>query len=192
MELRPERRDDRDAVREVQREAFGDQGDVVARLVDALRDTVTSKLGQSIVAEDGGEIIGHVMFTTSLLDAQRRLVDVQVLSPLGVASEHQGRGVGSALVRRGLATAAEQGAPLVFLEGDPGYYSRFGFTPGGELGFRKPSLRIPDQAFQVVKLPAFEPWMGGTLVYAEVFWRFDCVGLRDPDPLPSPSDIPRP
>jgi len=192
VELRPERRDDRDAVREVQREAFGDQGDVVARLVDALRDTVTSKLGQSIVAEDGGEIIGHVMFTTSLLDAQRRLVDVQVLSPLGVASEHQGRGVGSALVRRGLATAAEQGAPLVFLEGDPGYYSRFGFTPGGELGFRKPSLRIPDQAFQVVKLPAFEPWMGGTLVYAEVFWRFDCVGLRDPDPLPSPSDIPRP
>jgi len=192
VQVRPERPNDRDAVRELQRRAFGDHGDDVAKLVDALRDTITSELGLSIVAEDGGEIIGHVMLTTSLLDAPRRLVDVQVLSPLGVASEHQGRGVGSALVRHGLAAAAEQGAPLVFLEGDPGYYSRFGFAPGGELGFRKPSLRIPDQAFQVVKLPAFEPWMGGTLVYAEVFWRYDSVGRRDPDTLPSPSDRPRP
>jgi len=192
VQVRSERPNDRDAVRELQRMAFGDHGGDVAKLVDALRHTITSEVGLSIVAEDGGEIIGHVMFTTSLLDAPRRLVDVQVLSPLGVAPEHQGRGVGSALVRHGLAAAAEQGAPLVFLEGDPGYYSRFGFAPGGELGFRKPSLRIPDQAFQVVKLPAFEPWMGGTLVYAEVFWRYDSVGRRDPDTLPSPSDITRP
>lgn len=192
VQVRPGRPDDRDAVRELQRRAFGDHGGVVAKLVDALRDTITSELGLSIVAEDGGEIIGHVVFTTSLLDAPSRLVEVQVLSPLGVAPEHQGRGVGSALVRHGLAGAAEQGAPLVFLEGDPWYYSRFGFAPGGELGFRKPSLRIPDQAFQVVKLPAFDPWMGGTLVYAEVFWRYDSVGRRDPDTLPSPSDIPRP
>jgi putative acetyltransferase len=186
VQVRPERPDDRDEVREVQRAAFGDHGDDVARLVDELRETITSELGLSIVAEDGGEIIGHVMFTTSLLDAPRRLVDVQVLSPLGVASGHRRRGVGSELVRHGLAAAAAQGAPLVFLEGDPGYYSRFGFRPGGELGFRKPSLRIPDQAFQVVRLPAFEAWMEGTLVYAEAFWRYDCVGLRDPDPLPTP------
>jgi putative acetyltransferase len=75
---------------------------------------------------------------------------------------------------------AGQGAPAVFLEGDPAYYSRFGFTPGGGHGFRKPSLRIPDAAFQVAVLPAYEPWMTGTLVYAEPFWRYDCVGLRDP------------
>jgi putative acetyltransferase len=36
-------------------------------------------------------------------------------------------------------------------------------------------------AFQVVTLPAYEPWMTGALVYAEQFWAFDCVGLRDPD-----------
>jgi putative acetyltransferase len=186
MQVRPERPDDRDAVREVQRQAFGDRGDDVVKLVDALRVTITLEQGLSTVAEDGGKILGHVMFTTSLLDAPRRLVDVEVLSPLGVAPGHQGRGVGSALVRHGLAAAAEQGAPLVFLEGDPGYYSRFGFTPGRELGFRKPSLRIPDQAFQVFKLPAFEPWMSGTLVYADTFWRYDCVGRREPHPLPSP------
>jgi putative acetyltransferase len=119
------------------------------------------------------------MFTPSLLDAPQRLVTVQVLSPLGVLPEYQGRGIGSALVRHGLEAIASQGAPVVFLEGDPGYYSRFGFVPGGGLGFRKPSLRIPDVAFQAFKLPAYKPWMTGTLVYAETFWRHDCVGLRD-------------
>ena len=103
-----------------------------------------------------------------------------MLSPLGVLPEHQKRGIGSALVRRGLEAMAEQDTPLVFLEGDPRYYSRFGFVPGGDRGFRKPSLRIPDAAFQVIKLQRYEPWMTGTLVYAEPFWRYDLVGLRDP------------
>jgi putative acetyltransferase len=36
-------------------------------------------------------------------------------------------------------------------------------------------------AFQVITFPAYEPWMTGTLVHAEPFWRHDAVGLRDPD-----------
>jgi putative acetyltransferase len=152
----------------------------VASLVDTLRETITPTSGLSLVAEHGGQVVGHAMFTCSLLDATRRLVEVQVLSPLGVLPEHQKHGIGSALVRHGLEALAEQGAPLVFLEGDPRYYSRLGFVPGGDQGFRKPSLRIPDGGFQVLKLPEYEPWMTGTLVYAEPFWRHDLVGLRDP------------
>jgi putative acetyltransferase len=91
------------------------------------------------------------------------------------------RGIGSDLVRHGLAVLAERDVPLVFLEGDPGFYGRLGFEPAGGLGFRKPSLRIPDGAFQVVRFPAHEPWMTGTLVYAEPFWRHDSVGLRTVD-----------
>jgi putative acetyltransferase len=82
------------------------------------------------------------------------------------------------LIRRGLEILGGHNVPLVFLEGSPAYYSRFGFEPGGELGFRKPSLRIPDAAFQALRLPAYEPWMTGTLVYSEPFWRHDSVGLR--------------
>ena len=178
MEIRREKERDHDAVRAVHFAAFGegDHARVVVNLVDDLRTTG----GTFLVADDDGEVVGHVMFTTSLLDAPRRLVEVQVLSPVGVLPPAQGRGVGSALIRHGLELLAEGEAPLVFLEGAPGYYARFGFEPGGELGFRKPSLRIPDAAFQVLRLPAYEPWMTGTLVYSEVFWRHDAVGLREP------------
>ncbi|MBB3676435.1 hypothetical protein [Modestobacter versicolor] len=68
--------------------------------------------------------------------------------------------------------------PAVFLEGDPAYYGRLGFVAGAGLGFRRPSLRIPEPAFQAVLLPAHEPWMTGTFVYPDVFWRHDAVGLR--------------
>jgi putative acetyltransferase len=181
MELREELPGDGQAVREVQLEAFGEHGLVVADLVDSLRDTVTAAGRLSLVAEFGEQVVGHVLFTSSLLDAARRLVEVQVLSPLAVRPEFHRRGIGSALVRYGLGVLAERAVPLVWLEGDPGYYSRFGFAPGGALGFRKPSLRIPDDAFQVIRLPEYEPWMTGTLVYPDPFWRHDAVGLRSPD-----------
>jgi putative acetyltransferase len=71
--------------------------------------------------------------------------------------------------------------PLVFVEEAASSCSRLGFQPAADQGFRKPSLRIPDAAFQVLRLPAYERWMTGTLVYAEPFWKHDAVGLRDPN-----------
>jgi putative acetyltransferase len=67
----------------------------------------------------------------------------------------------------------------VFLEGHPTYYPRFGFGQAGDQGFVAPSLRIPREAFMVYPLPSYEPWMTGTLVYPDAFWRTDAVGLRD-------------
>ena len=175
---------DHDAVRAVHRRAFGnDHGRTVAGLVDALRRDDPAAL--SLVAEEAHEVVGHIMFSRCLLDAPRRLVPVQSLSPLAVVPDRQGRGIGAALIRRGLRELDERGVPLVFLEGDPRYYARAGFSRAGEHGFRKPSLRIPDAAFQVLRLSAYEPWMTGTFVYSGTFWDHDCVGLRDSDPADS-------
>lgn len=174
MLIRPATAADDPAVEHVHRTAFGDHGAVVAGLLPELTATV------SLAAEVDGEVVGHVQCGPGWLDAPRRLLEVLVLSPLGVLPGRQVQGVGSALVRAALARAEELGAAAVFLEGDPAYYGRLGFRAGGELGFRRPSLRIPAAAFQVVLLPAHEPWMTGTLVYPDVFWRHDAVGLRDP------------
>jgi putative acetyltransferase len=181
MDVRTEATSDWSAVRAVHLAAFSHHGEVVADLVDDLREAVTRGEGLSLVAEERDQVVGHAMFSPSLLDAPKRLVHVQVLSPIGVLPASQKQGFGTALIRRGLELLAERGVPLVFLEGDPGYYSRFGFEPAADHGFRKPSLRIPDAGFQVFRLPVYELWMTGTLVYSEPFWRHDLVGLRDPD-----------
>lgn len=180
--LRREEPGEERAVRAVVEDAF-DHEPVVGELVDALRRSPDWLPGLSFVAELSGTIVGHVLFTRSLLDAPHRIVNVLVLSPVSVASAHQGHGIGSALIRHGLAEVRRLGdEPLVFLEGSPGYYARFGFEPGEPLGFRRPSLRIPEPAFQVMRLPPWEPWMSGTLVYSRVFWDLDCVGLREMQP----------
>ncbi len=180
MDVRSERAADHAGVTEVVTAAFGARGPDVAALADALRPAATGQLGLSLVAEADDGVVGHVLFSPSLLDAPRRLVPVTVLSPVSVRPDWQGRGVGSALIRHGLDVLAARSVPVVFLEGDPHYYGRFGFRAGRGLGYRRPSLRIPEPAFQARQLPAHEPWMTGTLVYSATFWDHDVVGLREP------------
>ncbi|HEU5212432.1 MAG TPA: N-acetyltransferase [Gaiellaceae bacterium] len=178
MQIRPETTRDRAGVQALHLAAFTGHPEQVARLVDDLRASTPPQDRTSLVAADDDTVVGHVLFTPSLLDAPTRLVPVQVLSPLAVLPDRQRQGIGSTLVRRGLELLAGGPTPVVFLEGSPDYYGRLGFRPGRELGFRRPSLRIPEAAFQAMLLPAYEPWMTGTLVYSVPFWRNDAVGLR--------------
>lgn len=76
-------------------------------------------------------------------------------------------GTGSQLVRHALAEVAAGSLPLVFLEGSPGYYPRFGFVPGRTLGITAPSVRMPDAAFQVVRLRKQRGPPGGRVLAEE-------------------------
>jgi putative acetyltransferase len=175
MLVRAQRDGDTAAVRAVTARAFVTHPSV-ADLVDAL---AAGPARVALVAEaDGGDVVGHTMLSRGWIDAPERLVEILVLSPLSVDPPVQRQGIGGALMRAALAEAEELGASAVFLEGSPDYYSRFGFEPAGRKGFGRPSERIPERAFQVVVLPAWEPWMTGALVYPEAFWAMDAVGLR--------------
>jgi putative acetyltransferase len=166
------------AVEALHRAAFGDDGRV-SRLVSMLRDAPAPLPPLSFVVTADGAVVGHTMLSASRLDAPHRLVDVYVLSPLGVLPSHQRRGIGTRLISAALTAAEQSGVPLVFLEGSPQYYASRGFQRASPMGMRAPSLRIPDPAFQVAPLASYEPWMTGTLVYSEPFWALDCVGLRE-------------
>jgi putative acetyltransferase len=180
VEIREEQPDDEEAVDGIHREAFGgEHGLGVAALVDELRVTGKTGDGLSLVAVGEDGVVGHVMFSRGVLDAPARLVAVGILSPVAVRPVMQGKGIAAALIGRGLELLDSLSVPAVFLEGDPGYYRRLGFVAAKPLGVRKPSLRIPDAAFQVLTLSAYEPWMTGMLVYPDAFWRHDAVGLRD-------------
>jgi len=165
---------DRSAVEAVLMAAFGDPH--VAGLDAALE---AGQPGFALVAELDGVIVSQVRLSRGWVDDPRHLVEVLVLSPLGVLPGHQRQGVGRLLVAAALEEAQRRGAPLVFLEGDPRYYSRLGFVAAGLLGFARPSVRIPGPACQVAVLPG-GAGITGALVYPDTFWALDCVGLHPP------------
>jgi putative acetyltransferase len=167
-----------DPVADVITAAFGEEGPRNAELWTELAGS--DLLRVSLVAAIEGEVVGHVGLSHAWLDARRKLVDVWVLSPLSVAPEHQRRGVGTFLVAAALDAARVAGAPLLFLEGDPGYYGTRGFEPADGIGCTPASVRTPAPAFQVVRFGGYQEWMTGQLVYPDIWWRYDAVGLRDP------------
>jgi len=176
VDVRAQTDSDQEDVRTVLTAAFGDGGRVAA-LAEALRARADTQAG--LVATRDGTVVGHTQLSTSWLDAPTRLVEVLTLSPLAVSPSAQRRGIGRLLLTEATRTARELGSPLLFLEGDPAYYSRRSWLPATPLGFTAPSPRIPAAAFQVVTLPGYEPdTMHGPLVYNDTFWAHDSVGLR--------------
>lgn len=176
--VRRMRPDEWSQARAVNVAAFDDP--TIGSLLDGLRESWSWEDDLSFVAVRDDEIVGHVVFSHAFLDAPQRIVDVLVLSPVGVRPDVQRDGIGTVLITETVRMLADtRPEPLVFLEGIPSYYPRFGFRRGAELGFTAPSVRIPPAAFMVYRLPAYEPWMTGALVYPDVFWRQDAVGLRE-------------
>ncbi len=122
FEIRAETKVDREAVFEVEEAAFGQSGQ--AHLVDALRRSSEPQI--SLVAEQDGRVVGHVFFSPVSFEDSSVSHGCQ-LSPLAVVPDLQRKGIGSALIREGLAACSSIGWTVVFLLGDPRYYSRFGF-----------------------------------------------------------------
>ena len=174
-QMRPE---EFEAMKELSFSAFSGDPQIPI-LLDLLRESWAWDDELSFVVEVEGELAGHVLYTRAVLDAPKRLVDVLVLSPVGVRPDLQNRGIGSRMIQQSLGYVASRSEPLVFLEGSPRYYPRFGFQRASDLGFVAPSVRIPTDAFMVHRLPNYQSWMTGALVYPDAFWRADAVGLRD-------------
>jgi putative acetyltransferase len=146
-----------------------------ARLVDDLRADPAAWLpALSLVAEDAGtpggrRVTGHVVCTRATLSGPDGAVPVLGLGPLGVRPEHQGRGVGLALMHAVLAAADALGEPLVALLGDPAYYSRFGFVTATDLGV-DPPVEAWGRYFQVRTLEAYDAAKHhGAFAYARPF-----------------------
>lgn len=123
--IRDESVEDHEAIRLVNRRAFGQEGE--SRLVDALREQ--GYLRVSLVAEQDGQIVGHILFSDLPIISESGTVPALSLAPLTVLPEYQWQGVGSALVREGLQRCRTLGHKIVIVLGHPDYYPRFGFSP---------------------------------------------------------------
>ena len=168
--IEPERPADHAAIRAVVLAAFADQP-AVAELVELIRASPEFVPELALVAWVDGAVAGFVMASHAELVAdsgERRRV--LTLSPLAVAPELQGRGIGSALVPAVLAEAERLGEQLVVLEGSPRYYPRFGFRDSREFGIVMPLPDwAPPEAGMVFPLPAYDARARGRLVYPPAF-----------------------
>ncbi len=166
--IRPERPEDIPSIHDLEQAAFGRGAE--ADLVDLIRSRGKAIL--SLVAEDAGSLVGHVLFSPVILEGWFDLRGLG-LGPIAVHPEIQHKGIGSRLIRAGLAWCREQGYDYVVLLGDPHYYSRFGFRTASGLGLG--NEYGVDEEFMAVELyPQALKGADGVVKYAAEFAEAGC------------------
>jgi putative acetyltransferase len=167
MQIRPEEPRDFDAIDRIVHDAFtsdGRDGTPEQDLVRRLRSSDGYVPELALVAVEGDEVVGHIMFTYVHLGPRR----VLQLAPLAVRPDKQNAKVGDVLSREGIVRADAKGEPLICVLGHPNYYPRFGFEPGKALGIEAPDDGM-DPAWMVCKLSSYDPSMTGRVRFSAAF-----------------------
>ena len=170
LRVRPESGDDVEAIHAVHLAAFPTS--VEAELVRALRADGDSEI--SLVAEQGGDIVGHVMLSRMSATGDGRAYRALGLGPVAVRPGTQGGGVGSELIRSALTIAGTLGEEIVFVVGEPDYYARFGFSAAAAAPFASP---YAGPYFMALWLRSdFDSPAAGSADYAAAFGRLGEAG----------------
>jgi putative acetyltransferase len=166
VDVRQEAPQDIEAVYEVNKQSFGSTTE--ADLVNAVRSREKKLI--SLVAVDGEEIVGHILFSPMAVEDQPSNMSVVGLAPMGVLPTYQNRGIGSKLVRAGLDECHQGGFQIVAVLGHPDYHPRFGFAPSIKYDI-KCEFDAPAEVFMVLELhpSALETFRGCTLHYRPEF-----------------------
>lgn len=168
--IRPARAEDGEAIDEVIRAAFastqfGHQGEAeLVRMIEADGDVMVS-----LVAEAGGAVVGHVLFSRMDVEADGHATTAAGLAPVSVVPDRQGQGIGGALIRAGFDRLREQNVAMSFVLGHESYYPRFGYSPEFGARFASP---FAGPHFMAMMLDSAAPWpQGGRADYAPAFGR---------------------
>ena len=87
-------------------------------------------------------IIGSLFFTRLIF---KDAIQVCMLAPVAVSTEHQGKGVGQALIKYGLDEMKSRSIAVAVTYGDPSFYSKVGFRELSEDALQAPlTLSMPE------------------------------------------------
>ncbi|MCP4328509.1 MAG: N-acetyltransferase [Alphaproteobacteria bacterium] len=121
---REEEARDRPGIRAANWLAFGGGDEVL--LIDRL--WADGLVIVSLVAVDGHQVVGHILFSRLAIETAHRTVRAAALAPLAVLPERQRERIGSALVERGIEACREDGIEAIVVVGHEDFYPRFGFS----------------------------------------------------------------
>ena len=155
MRIRTEHSGDAAAIRRVIELAFAEvvhSAKTEGAIVDALR--THEALSLSLVAEVGTDemtIVGHAAFSPLKINGTDR--GWYGLGPVSVHPDHQGHGIGLALIKHGIDELKAIGAKGCAALGDPAYYRHAGFAPDSRLKLEG----VPPEYFQCLPFGAEVP-----------------------------------
>ena len=169
IEIRNETPDDVPAIRDVNERAFGAPAE--AQLVDRLR--AANKAVVSLVAQHGEQVVGHILFSPISVTNAPGTFRGLGLAPMSVLPDFQKTGIGSQLVRHGLAACERTGCDVVVVLGHVQYYPRFGFSRAKDHGLENEYQA--EDAFMVLELKRGAlHTIGGLVQFASEFREAGC------------------
>jgi len=152
MQVRPAQEGEERAISKLIDAAFAGaehSGGNEAAIVRGLR--ANGALALSLVVAEQDRLVGHLAFSPVTIAG--RAISWFGLGPVAVLPERQRRGIGAALIAAGLGQLAADGANGCVVLGEPGYYSRFGFSADPQLWL----AGVPAEYFQALRLRGDPP-----------------------------------
>ena len=130
-------------------EAMSDQQEQY--LVERLRKSEAFIPELSLVAEDEGRIVGHILLTRIKVRDNGSSFNSLALAPVSVEPEYQGKGIGGKLILESHDKARELGHESIVLLGHAEYYPRFGYQIADDFGIKLP-FDVPSENCMVIEL----------------------------------------
>jgi predicted N-acetyltransferase YhbS len=130
---------------------------------EALRRNRLPAEGLALVARDTS---GHLIGTVRLWNVEAGItrdgikVPALMLGPLAVDCDHEGKGIGGALMRAAILEAKKRGHGAILLVGDAAYYERFGFSAEKTRTLMMPG---PFERERFLALELVDRWLEGAV-----------------------------
>ena len=129
------------------------EGQAEGKLIGNLASKLASRIdNQEVICLGACEqdlLVGSIFFTRLRFSGP---ILAYMLAPIAVSTDHQGKGVGQALINFGLNELKHMSADIAITYGDPSFYSRVGFEPLSEDVIKAP-----------LRLSMPEGWLGQSL-----------------------------
>jgi len=148
MIIRQEKKEDYKKIYEINKKAFNQNNE--SELINRIRASKNFIPELSLVAENNGEIIGHILFSKMKIIGEKEYETLS-LAPIAVLPKYQNQGVGGKLIKEGLKRAEKLGFDSVIVVGHKDYYPKFGFEKASKWKIKCP-FDVPDEAFMGIEL----------------------------------------